>query len=244
MSEIEQSAVSKQLVDLKDRSGLSIRAIAREMGYQNASSIQRYFSQDFSKPALPSDFVAKLLPVLVGKGEHPITREDILALAPDSITDLEAASTPARAAQALEIKGQVAAGLWMEAGLFETDATKRATLSGDLRYPPESQYLLEINGESLNRIARNGDFILCLDFMEAGIEIKSGDLVVVERSRDGGHTIERTAKRILRHNGQIELHPESDDPRFQEPVVYNEHDEEATEVRIIAKILSVIRQIV
>lgn len=239
-----QSVVSRQLADLKDRSGLSIRAIARAMGYQNASSIQRYFSQDYSKPALPADFVAKLLPVLVGAGEQPITREEVLALAPDSITDLEAASAPLRALPPLEIKGQVAAGLWMEAGLFETDAVKQSTIAGDLRYPAEYQYLLQINGESLNRIARDGDLILCLDYLDAGIEIKSGDLVVVERSRDGGHTIERTAKRIVRRNGAIELRPESNDPRFQDAVVFNEHDEEATEVRIIAKILSVIRLVV
>lgn len=239
-----QSAASAQLVELKDRSGLSIRAIARAMGYQNASSIQRYFSSDYAKPALPADFVAKLLPVLIGKGERPISRDDILALAPTSLTDLEAASAPSRAAVALDLKGQVAAGLWMEAGLFETDAIRETSIAGDLRFPSESQYLLEIKGESLNRIARDGDFILCLDYLEAGIEMKSGDLVVVERSRDGGHTIERTAKRVVRRNGVIELQPESDDPRFQEPVIFDEHDEEATEVRIIAKILSVIRQIV
>ena len=244
MSDTKQSEVSRQLVTLKDRSGLSIRAIARAMGYQNASSIQRYFSQDYSKPALPSDFVAKLIPVLVGKGEPQIVRDEVLALAPVSITDLDAANAPSRAAIPLEIKGQVAAGLWMESGLFETDATKKATFSGDLRFPVECQYLLEINGESLNRIAQNGDFVLCLDYLGAGIEIRSGDLVVVERSRDGGHTIERTAKRIFRRNDQIELRPESNDPRFQEPVVFSEHDEESTEVRIIAKVLTVIRQIV
>lgn len=238
-----RSIVSGQLVELKDRSGLSIRSIARAMGYQNASSIQRYFSSDYAKPALPADFVAKLLPVLVGKGERPISREEILALAPVTLTDLEAASAPSQAATALEIKGQVAAGLWMEAGLFETDDTRKTTIAGDLRFPGKCQYLLQINGESLNRIARNGDLILCLDYLDAGIEIKSGDLVVVERSRDGGHTIERTAKRIVRRNGTIELQPESDDPRFQDPVLFNEHDEEATEVRIIAKILSVIRQL-
>ncbi|POF29653.1 LexA family protein [Roseibium marinum] len=244
MEETTQSAVSRQLADLKNRSGLSIRAIARAMGYQNASSIQRYFSQDYSKPALPADFVAKLLPVLTGKGEQPVTREEVLALAPDSITDLEAALASPQAARPLEIKGQVAAGLWMEAGLFETDATRKATMAGDLRYPNEYQYLLQINGESLNRIARDGDFVLCLDYLEAGIDIRSGDLAVVERSRDGGHTIERTAKRIIRRDGGIELRPESDDPRFQDPIIFNELDEEATEVRIIAKILTVIRQIV
>ena len=235
--------ISTQLVELKDRSGLSIRAIARAMGYQNASSIQRYFSADYAKPTLPADFVAKLLPVLVGKGDPLIAREEVLALAPTSLTELEFSPPPTRAATALELKGQVAAGLWMEAGLFETDAVRNTTISGDMRFPSESQYLLQINGESLNRIARNGDFILCLDYLEAGIEIKSGDLVVVERSRDGGHTIERTAKRIIRRDNVIELRPESDDPRFQEPVIYSEHDEEATEVRILAKVLSVIRQI-
>ncbi len=243
MEETTQSDVSRQLSELKDRTGLSIRAIARAMGYQNASSIQRYFSQDYAKPALPADFVAKLLPVLVGKGEIPVTREEVLALAPDSITDLDASTAPSRPGTPLEIKGQVAAGLWMETGLFASEATEKATFSGDLRYPVEFQYLLEINGESLNRIARNGDFVLCLDYLEAGIEIKSGDLAVVERSRDGGHTIECTAKRVIRHEDRIELRPESDDPRFQEPIVFNEHDEEATEVRIRAKILSVIRQI-
>jgi SOS-response transcriptional repressor LexA len=240
----EHSVVSAQLVGLKDRSGLSIRAIARSMGYQNASSIQRYFSPDYPKPALPADFVARLLPVLVGRGEPPISREDVLVLAPDTLTDLEAASAPSRSATALDLKGQVAAGLWMEAGLFESDAVRETTIAGDLRFPSRSQYLLQINGESLNRIARNGDLILCLDFADAGIEVKSGDLVVVERSRDGGHTIERTAKRIVRRDGMIELRPESDDPRFQEPLIFSEHDEEATEVRIIAKVLSVIRQIV
>ncbi|PVB59342.1 S24 family peptidase [Labrenzia sp. 011] len=244
MEESTQSAVSRQLADLKNRSGLSIRAIARAMGYQNASSIQRYFSPDYSRPALPADFVAKLLPVLTGKGEQPVTREEILALAPESITDLEATHAPSRAARPLEIKGQVAAGLWMEAGLFETDATRKATMAGDLRYPSECQYLLQINGESLNRIARDGDLVLCLDYLAAGIDIRSGDLAVVERSRDGGQTIERTAKRIIRHENGIELRPESDDPRFQEPIIFNELDEEATEVRIIAKILTVIRQIV
>ncbi|WP_428647790.1 LexA family protein [Roseibium sp.] len=243
MDESTQSVVSRQLSELKDRCGLSIRAIAREMGYQNASSIQRYFSQDYAKPALPADFVAKLLPVLVGKGDPLISREEVLALAPESLTDLDAATVPSRATAPLEIKGQVAAGLWMEAGLFASEASQKATFSGDLRYPVKSQYLLQINGESLNRIARNGDFVLCLDYLEAGIEIKSGDLAVVERSRDGGHTIECTAKRVIRHNGEIELRPESDDPRFQEPIIFNEHDEEATEVRIKAKILSVIRQL-
>ncbi len=144
----------------------------------------------------------------------------------------------------LNIKGEVAAGLWMEADLFDSEKVEKSNLiGGDKRFPLEYQYLLRIRGESLNREAQDGDLILCLDYGQAGFEIKSGDLIVVERSRDGGHTLERTAKRIFHHNGEIELRPESNDPRFQEPVVYNEHSEEASEVRILAKVLHVISSV-
>ncbi|WP_299812392.1 LexA family transcriptional regulator [uncultured Roseibium sp.] len=143
----------------------------------------------------------------------------------------------------LVIRGEVAAGLWLEADLFEGEKEERSNLfGGDERYPADAQYLLRIKGESLNRIAQDGDLILCVDYLQAGFEIKAGDLIVVERSRDGGHTLERTAKRIIRHNGEIELRPESNDPRFQEPVIYDEHSEEASEVRILAKIIGVFRQ--
>jgi len=144
----------------------------------------------------------------------------------------------------LRIRGEVAAGLWLEADLFDSEKVEKSNLTGGYkRYSPDCQYLLRIRGESLNRIAQDGDFILCVDFGQAGIELKSGDLVVVERSRDGGHTLERTAKRIFRHDDEIELRPESNDPRFQEPVVYNEHSEEASEVRVLAKILGVFREL-
>ena len=236
--------IPSRLTALKDQSGLSLREIARRMGYRNASSIQRYFSTDFTKPALPADFVAKLLPVLEGLGDPAITREQILDLAPMLVSEFDIAPSAPRP-KALEIKGEVAAGLWMESGLFETEQSEESTLAGgDRRFPPGAQYLLRIRGESMNRIARDGDLILCLDFMEAGIELKSGDVAVVERSRDGGHTIERTAKRVVRHNDRIELRPESTDPRFQEPIIFNDHSEEAAEVRIIAKVLSVIRPVV
>lgn len=143
----------------------------------------------------------------------------------------------------LLVRGNVAAGLWLEASVFENEVYDEGPIKGgDDRYPFELQYLMRIQGESLNKIAQDGDLILCLDHGLAGLEIQSGDLVVVERSRDDGHTIERTAKRIFQQNGKIELRPESNDPRFQDPLVFDEHDEEATEVRVIAKVLWVIKR--
>lgn len=152
---------------------------------------------------------------------------------------LETNKEPGR--QTLLMRGEVTAGLWMEADLFEGERGEKSTVLGDSRYPTALQYLLTIKGESLNRVARDGDLILCLDYAQAGIDLQSKDLVVVERTRDGGQTIERTAKRLVQSADGLQLHPESNDPRFQDPIVFNEGDEEVTQVRIVAKVLSILR---
>ncbi|SHL75095.1 SOS-response transcriptional repressor LexA (RecA-mediated autopeptidase) [Roseibium suaedae] len=153
--------------------------------------------------------------------------------------------SPAQKAKAgLAIRGEVAAGIWLEADLFEAEAVETSTLVGhDIRHPSSAQYLLRIKGESLNKIAQDGDLILCVNYLDAHIEPKIGDLAVVERSRDGGHTIERTAKRIAQHNGVVELRPESTDPRFQTAIVYSDVDSESAEVTIKAKILGIFNQL-
>jgi len=229
-----------RLQDLKERSGLSLRAIAREMGYSQASSIQRYFSVDYPETGLPANFISKLLAVLPGKGEPVITREEVLALADGSVAEIQR-KAPALPKTGVPVVGEVAAGLWMEAALFETENAEESTISYDIRFPPHAQYIVRVRGESLNRIAANGDLLLCVDYLAAGIELKENDLVLVERSRDNGMTIERTAKRLVKLNGESELMPESDDPRFQDTILYREGDFDHTEVTIKARIVMVFK---
>lgn len=235
-----QATLRDKLQQLKERSGLSLRAIAREMGYSQASSIQRYFSADYPETGLPANFISKLLTALAGKGEPPITRGEILALADGSVAEIQK-RVPDLPKSGVPIVGEVAAGLWMEAALFETENALESTISYDVRFPAQAQYVVRVRGESLNRIAGNGDLLLCVDYLAAGIELKENDLVLVERSRDEGMTIERTAKRLVNLNGQSELMPESDDPRFQETIVYREGDADHTEVKIKAKIVMVFK---
>ena len=233
-------SLHQKLQALKDRTGLSLRAIAREMGYSQASSIQRYFSPDYSEPALPANFVSKLLAVLPGKGSPPITREEVLELASGTVAEIQR-KRPSLPRSGVPVVGEVAAGLWMEAALFETENLEESTISYDVRFPPQAQYVVKVRGESLNRIAANGDLLLCVDYLAAGLELKENDLVLVERSRDNGMTIERTAKRLIKLNGESELMPESDDPRFQETIVYREGDFDHTEVKIKARIVMVFK---
>ncbi|MBG6148323.1 SOS-response transcriptional repressor LexA [Labrenzia sp. EL_142] len=239
MDEQERS-LHHRLQKLKERSSLSLRAIAREMGYSQASSIQRYFSSDYPETGLPANFISKLLAVLPGRGDPAITREEVLALADGSVAEIQR-KTPDLPKTGVPIVGEVAAGLWMEAALFETENALESTISYDIRFPAQSQFVVRVRGESLNRIAGNGDLLLCVDYLAAGIELKENDLVLVERSRDNGMTIERTAKRLVSLNGQSELMPESDDPRFQDTIFYREGDVDHTEVKIKAKIVMVFK---
>ncbi|MEI2388052.1 S24 family peptidase [Breoghania sp. JC706] len=235
---------SEKLTTLRERAGLSMKALAQLMGYQNASSIQRYFSPSYDKP-IPLNLIEKLIPALVGKGHPPIEQYEVLALGPGVITSLiaEPESAHTNEIRPLRILGEVAAGVWLEANVFEIECAETSNLrSGDGRFPIGSQYLLRIKGESLNKIAQNGDLILCINYLDANIKPKIGDLAVIERSRDGGMTIERTAKRITKHNGVVELTPESTDPRFQDPIRYNDTDPESSEVCIKAKILGSYKQ--
>ncbi|MES0811357.1 S24 family peptidase [Roseibium sp. SCPC15] len=239
MNDTKQS-LHERLQDLKERSGLSLRAIAREMGYSQASSIQRYFSADYPETGLPAPFISKLLNALPGKGTPAITREEILTLADGSVAEIQKKS-PSLPETGVPIVGEVAAGLWMEAALFETENAEESTISYDVRFPAQSQFVVRVRGESLNKIAANGDLLLCVDYLAAGIEPKENDLVLVERSRDNGMTIERTAKRVIKLNGQSELMPESTDPRFQDTIIFREGDFDHTEVKLKARIVMVFK---
>ena len=67
---------------LRLRSGLSMADVARGLGFAGASSYQRYEDPGlYRKGHLPVDLVSKLITVLEGHGDPPITRAEIAALA-------------------------------------------------------------------------------------------------------------------------------------------------------------------
>lgn len=110
--------------------------------------------------------------------------------------------------------GDVAAGVWYEIPENQDMEYERVPIAPDPRYPPDSQYALKIRGNSVNRIAKDGTIVHCVDIADAGIDVRDGDLVWVERHRGG--LVEATIKRIRKTNGTVELWPESDDPLHQE----------------------------
>lgn len=59
-----------------------MEAFARAAGYSHGSGVQRYESgEDFADRHLPVHFIQKIVPLLVGKGEPPITSREVYDLA-------------------------------------------------------------------------------------------------------------------------------------------------------------------
>jgi len=116
----------------------------------------------------------------------------------------------------LPLVGEIAGGVWTEVRDNQDDEYERVPVAPDPRYPPEAQYALRVNGNSVNKVARDGIVVICVDVIAAGIEIRENDLVWVERRR--GDLVEATVKRIRRGRNGLELWPESDDPRHQDKV--------------------------
>ncbi len=79
---MEQPSLASQLRQLRERSGLSFRELAKAMGSPNASSIQHMFKDEYrTGRLLDLDVAKKLVTAMVGRGNPPIMPDDILTLA-------------------------------------------------------------------------------------------------------------------------------------------------------------------
>jgi SOS-response transcriptional repressor LexA len=138
----------------------------------------------------------------------------------------------------IPVRGHVAAGVWLE-----TDAVRpweqtlaEIPVASDPRFPKGSIYGLVVRGPSINRVAREGEVLICVDIGMAEIEVRDGDLVILERLRVQEGLRELTAKRLRRRaSGIVELWPESDDPQWQAPIILDSQFP-AEEVRAIARV--------
>jgi SOS-response transcriptional repressor LexA len=146
--------------------------------------------------------------------------------------------------QGLLVIGQVAAGRWLEAYAPEEPVADLA-IPFDPRYPVDWQYAFLVRGTSMNRVASDGDFLVCLDLTRSGEPTRDGDIVVIERHRQGLHEV--SARRITRTERHTQFSYDSLDPKFTNP----EHpgyqgpliSDETTEVVTRARALGIYRRL-
>lgn len=106
----------------------------------------------------------------------------------------------------------------------------------DPRFPVAAQFDLIVEGSSLDKLAREGARLRCVDVDLDEVEIRHGDVVVIERRK--GEETELLGKRALRQGEALELWSESTSDFWREPVIrYELSESRREELRIVAKIL-------
>lgn len=152
-----------------------------------------------------------------------------------SISELFGDVVPAMAT-GLPVLGDVHAGVWREVDLGDEPKESPLPIGFDPSYPNVTQFALRVQGESMNRIVRDGAYIVCVSWAELGRQPRDNELVVVERRRDG--LVETTIKRIKNIGQEVFLMPDSDEPRWQQPIKLDgglENDEIVITALVIGK---------
>ena len=157
----------------------------------------------------------------------------------------------------VSVHGEVEAGVWREA--VEWPEAERFTVSflaGPYDHLP--RFGLRVRGPSMDLIYPEGSVVVCVPYINLGRQPRSGERVVVERSRGG--LVEATVKELeITAEGQCLLWPRSTHPRYQQPIAIDSanlpwgladgpatffHDslaESGSETRITAKVIGSVR---
>ena len=174
-----------QLNRLRDRAGLSLRALAAKAGYAAASSIQRYADPEFDGP-LGVEVAQRFVEAMEGQGDPPITRAEILAL-----TGLVTATN----AQLFQVEGASRERMRRDLPIYGTALGAEEILNGEAieqtalnrgevveykRRPPildgrSDVYGLYVQGSSMHPRFRDGDTV----FVESRKRPAVGDDAVI-----------------------------------------------------------------
>ncbi|MGQ3040569.1 MAG: LexA family protein [Brevundimonas sp.] len=142
----------------------------------------------------------------------------------------------------LPMIGPVQAGAWLALDDSSQDEPTLLTATVDRRYPHAPQWLREIRGDSMNeRHIYPGDLAHIVDASAAGINLNTGMVVEVTRSRDGGLLREVTLKEVEVTPEGIRLWPRSTNPRWREPLDLDDGSGEV-EVTVTGLLLTTIRR--
>ena len=144
------------------------------------------------------------------------------------------------------IAGKLAAGVFLEVDDFDQSEPERIYEPLDHRFPNARRMAFEVEGDSMNdlkpRPILEGDRLVCVSFEDVAdqIRVRDGLIVVVERTRDGGHTREWSVKQVELYEDRIEFHPRSTNPRHKPIVVERDAQaDDGVQVEIIGLVRAV-----
>lgn len=137
----------------------------------------------------------------------------------------------------LLVKGEVAAGVWKEAVEWEEEQWFPYTGGSHVSVPTDRRFGLRVAGDSMNEIYPPGTILDCVSTIGSGMEVRSGQKVVVVRTRDDGQ-LEATVKQYLEDaSGRKWLMPRSTNPAFQGPIEIGREEDGIVETVIMAVVV-------
>ncbi len=144
------------------------------------------------------------------------------------------------------VAGKVAAGTFREVDEFDQSEPVKVWEPVDERFPRARRMAFDVEGDSVNdlkpRPILNGDRVICVSWEDVGdqVKVRDGLVVVVERTRDGGHTREWSVKQVELYEDRIEFHPRSTNPKHKPIIVSrNAAADDGTVVEIIGLVRAV-----
>lgn len=115
----------------------------------------------------------------------------------------------------LEVASDVAAGLWLEVTMQDAPHEHETIPAArDPRFPRAPQYALRVVGDSMDLEFPEGSYVTCVDWWGAGLQMKDGQVIHVERKRAGGQLVEITIKVLESRDGAWWLAPRSSNPKW------------------------------
>ena len=147
----------------------------------------------------------------------------------------------------LSLIGPIQAGAWLMVDDTPQDEPTFFTAILDRRYPHASQWLREVKGDSMNaRGIAPGDIAHLVDLVGSGVNLNTGMIVEVTRTRDGGGLREITLKEVEVTPQGLVLWPRSTNARWRDPVRLTDgvNDNSDVEVQITGLLLQSMKRFV
>lgn len=139
----------------------------------------------------------------------------------------------------IPVAGEIGGGGWHESNPFnEAIEILYGTVSAvlDRVEARGAQFALRVVGPSMNKLIPDGSFVVCAPYDQMRSGIADGDVVAIEIKRHGLY--QGTLKRVRKIGDAWELHPESTDPRYQQPIRLDEtfsHDRDNPDFEIVIR---------
>lgn len=127
---------------------------------------------------------------------------------------------PLTEASPINVRMEVAAGVWKDPVARSSFQQYPSLLSPDLRYKPTDQFDVVVGDGHVSSFARQGQKLRLVRDMVARNERYFNELHLVERRN--GSAIEYTIRRLVRKDKEAVWVFESDDPRYAEVISAND----------------------